>query len=277
MDDEYKGLATRLSLWAQSKHIPSGAEIITRIARRIATKRNPKLVEKFITLYGINHTQAERCSNKNTAATCASKYGTLNEFFTRKIKNITIDPGAIVSPAMCKAVVFDTFANSRVWVKGKMWSAQRLLRSSNVDLTDYAVGVFRLRPADYHRFHSPMRCVVSSIRHIHGGYLSVDPAVVQKRNVFTENNRVVVKLQSVFGTVYFVAVGAAGVGRVVIGVEEGQVLEPGELLGMFEFGGSTVVVLIPNPSGTRIWDRQLLESSAVGEETYLTVGSRVSA
>lgn len=278
-DDEYKGLATRLSLWAQSRHVPSGTAIVTRLARRIASERNPKLVERFIRSYGIDYTEAEKCSRGNSPTSCAVKYGSLNDFFTRKVKNIRVESGNIVSPATCKATTFDVFARSRVWVKGRLWSAKRLLRtSSNEDLTNYAVGVFRLRPADYHRFHSPIRAVVSRIRHIKGGYLSVDPAVVHARNVFTENNRVVVELQSsAFGTVYLVAVGAAGVGRVVIDASEGQRLEPGDLLGKFEFGGSTVVVLVPNPGGARVWDRRLVETSEAGRETYLTVGSRISS
>ena len=276
--NEYKALAVKLSLWGQHRKIPgSSPAILTRLARRIATRRNPRLVEKFIRRYSIQYAQAEKCSSANTPGSCARAYGSLNEFFTRRIKGITIASGAaIVSPATCKAVVFDAFEGSRIWVKGQLWSAPRLLREP-ASFAAYAVGIFRLRPADYHRFHAPVAGVVASLKHIRGGYLSVDPVVVGARDVFTENNRVVVELESaIFGSCYVVAVGAAGVGRVVITAHVGDTLRAGDPLGAFEFGGSTVVVLIPNAAGARVWAPELVQQSARGEETFVTVGSRAS-
>ena len=277
--NEYKALAVKLSLWGQRHGIPGASPaVLTRLARRIASKKNPKLVERFIKKYGIDYVKAEKCSAANTPGTCARKYGSLNDFFTRHIKGIRVDAGAaVVSPATCKAVVFDAFEGSRIWVKGQMWSAPRLLREP-ASFAAYAVGIFRLRPADYHRFHIPVAGRVASLKHIRGKYLSVDPAVVGARDVFTENNRVVVELESPrFGRCYVVAVGAAGVGRVVITAHVGDQVRVGDPLGAFEFGGSTVVVLIPNAEGARVWAPELVRASARGEETFVTVGSRVSA
>jgi phosphatidylserine decarboxylase len=135
-----------------------------------------------------------------------------------------------------------------------------------------------LRPADYHRFHSPVRGVVAFINEIDGGYLSVDPEIVRKRNVFTENNRVVVGIVSpIYGLCYFVAVGAAGVGRVRITKNVNDTLEMGDELGVFEFGGSTVVVLIPSKPGQRMWRSDLVQNSLVEKETYVTVGTHVGS
>ena len=268
--NEYKGLATRVSLWAQGKGVHGASPAwLTRIARHIATAKNPKLIERFIREYKIDYKKAERCNDGDTPRSCAVKYGTLNEFFTRRIKGIRVDPGAVVSPATCKAVVFDSFGGSRIWVKGRMWSAPRLL-GQNVSFNDFAVGIFRLRPADYHRFHIPVSGTITNIRHITGKYLSVDPSIVSKQNVFTENNRVVVEIDR--GTCYLVAVGAAGVGHVNIDRNIGSVVRPGEPLGSFDFGGSTVVVLV---RGIR-FDRALAAESARGRETFINVGTRVS-
>lgn len=275
--NEYKSLATRLSLWGQSRGVPGASPAwATRLAHRIASSSNPKLTEHFIRAYKIDYAKATKCSSKNTAGECAAKYGSLNEFFTRHIKDIMIQAGDIVSPATCKAVVYDTFESSRVWVKGLLWSAPRLLRM-NASFQDHAVGIFRLRPADYHRFHIPSGGRIASIRHIQGTYLSVDPIVVGRTNVLTENNRVVVTIKSpLYGTYYVIAVGAAGVGRVVIERSVNDTVRAGEPLGAFEFGGSTVVVLIPNKNGAAVWDSTYVAAAARGNEVKVDIGTRMS-
>jgi phosphatidylserine decarboxylase len=235
MSDEYKSMAVKLSLWAQARGIPGASPVwLTKLAHHFASKENPRLVSRFIRDYKINHTQATRCSPSNSIDQCALRYGTLSQFFTRQIRGIRIDDGPLVSPATCKAMVFDVFDDSKIWVKGRRWSAARLLRR-DVRLQNYGVGIFRLRPQDYHRFHSPFHGVVNSVVSIHGGYLSVDPVVVRSKNVFTENNRVVVEVSTLYGTCYLVAVGAAGVGTVHIFPGVGDVILPGDELGAFDF------------------------------------------
>lgn len=275
MENNYKSLAVKLSLWAQGKGVPGASpKWLTQLAKRIADSKNPKLIEHFITTYKIDYTSANKCSKSNTAKNCAVKYGTLNDFFTRRIP-YTVESGNIVSPATCKCMVFDTFPDSKIWVKGEKWSASRLLRMP-LTYDKYAVGIFRLRPADYHRFHSPVRGVIAFINEIDGGYLSVDPEIVHKRNVFTENNRVVLGIVSpIYGLCYYVAVGAAGVGRVRITKKVNDSVSTGDELGVFEFGGSTVVVLIPS-SDNKIWRRDLVQNSLSEKETYVTIGTNVS-
>lgn len=271
-NNNYKSFVVKLSLWAQGKGLPGASPAwLTKVANVIATSENPKLAEKFIRQYGIDHTQAERCSSTNTAEECALKYGSLSNFFTRRIKNIRIGSADIVSPATCKAMLFDTFEHSRIWVKGQKWSAARLLRQP-LEFQDFALGIFRLRPKDYHRFHVPLDGVVTDVTKIKGGYLSVDPAVVTTRNVFTENTRVVVELNTAFGRCYFVAIGAAGVGSVRIFARPGETVRKGEELGLFDFGGSTVILMVPNPR-PGFWRDDITRRSIVGKETYVDVGT----
>lgn len=270
----YKSFAVKLSLWAQGRGLPGASPAwLTKMAQRIARSKNPKMVEHFIKEYRIDYAQANRCSSLDTPGQCAVKYGSLSNFFTRGIKNIQIDSSPVVSPATCKAMLFDYFKDSKVWVKGKRWSASRLL-GQPATFADYAVGIFRLRPADYHRFHSPLQGIITNIRHLPGGYLSVDPVVIGKQNVYTENNRVVVQIQSpLFGVCYFVAVGAAGVGTVKILKKVGDTVQPGELLGGFDFGGSTVIVLIP--AGRVSFRKSIVNNSKQRIETFVNVGQNV--
>ena len=272
-NDNYKSFVVKLSLWAQGKGLPGASPAwLTRFAHTIASSKDPRLTAQFIKKYGIDHTQATRCSLADSVTTCAAKYGSLSNFFTRNIKDIHIDSSELVSPATCKAMLFDSFENSRIWVKGRRWSASRLLRRSNTNFKDYAVGLFRLRPKDYHRFHAPIGGVVANITHIQGGYLSVDPVIVGSRNVFTENNRVVIDIvHPRFGQCSFVAVGAAGVGKVRVRVSTGDTLTPGQQLGYFDFGGSTVILMIP--SGRVQWTPSIRTRSLQGKETYVDVGT----
>ena len=280
-DDNYKSWPVKLSIWAQAAGIPgakTSAAWMTELAPRIASKTHPKLVAKFIREYGIDYTQATRCSQTDSIDTCAAKYGTLDDFFSRHVRNVRIAYAPLVSPATGKVTAFDAFANSRIWVKGKLWSAARLLGRPAESIRDYAVGIFRLRPQDYHRFHSPFRGVVTDISRIGGGYLSVDPEVVRSRNVFTENNRVVYEFATtLFGTCYVVAVGAAGIGKVMPLVSVGTHVFEGDELGYFKFGGSSVVVLVPAPpAGLPVWRRDLTKASLQGKETYVRIGDQVS-
>lgn len=263
---EYKGFVTNLGIRAQAAGLSaalSSPAWLTKAVRHVATRHNPAMVEGFIDKYGIDYSRATKCSTENTAKTCAQKYGTLDSFFTRQVRGISVDSGVVVSPADCKAVLFDDFPSSGVWVKGKKWTVERLLKTRAFEPIG-PVGIFRLRPMDYHRFHSPVSGEVTNVRKIKGVYLSVDPTVVHSRNVFTENTRVVVTLATRFGTVYFVAVGAAGVGKVHIFPDVGDTVQAGDELGMFSFGGSTVVVLLPPGMA---WDRP------TSKEVYMQVGT----
>jgi phosphatidylserine decarboxylase len=270
--NNYQSFVVKLGLWAQGKGLPGASPAwLTRIAHTIASSKNPRLTAQFIRKYGIDHTQATRCLSSDSVNQCASKYRSLSNFFTRNIKDIRIESSEIVSPATCKAMLFDSFEKSRIWVKGRRWSASRLVRRSNVNFEDYAVGIFRLRPKDYHRFHAPIGGLVTNVTQIKGGYLSVDPVVVGSRNVFTENTRVVIDIDHPrFGRCFFVAVGAAGVGKVRVGVSEGDVLTSGQQLGYFDFGGSTVILMIPSSVK---WTPAIRTRSVQGKETYVDVGT----
>lgn len=273
-NNNYKSFVVKLSLWAQGKGLPGASPAwLTRIAHVIASSKNPQLTAQFIKKYGIDHTQATRCRSSDSINQCASKYTSLSNFFTRNIKNIHIDASDIVSPATCKAMLYDSFENSKIWVKGQRWSASRLLRRSNVNFEDYSLGIFRLRPKDYHRFHAPSAGVVRNVTHIQGGYLSVDPVIVKSRNVFTENTRVIIDIDHpFFGRCYFVAIGAAGVGKVRVLVSNGETLTPGQQLGYFDFGGSTVIFMIPLSKNRVRWISTIRTRSLQGKETYVDVG-----
>jgi phosphatidylserine decarboxylase len=113
-----------------------------------------------------------------------------NEFFYRKLKSearpcTAPDNSSIaVSPADCRSVVFNEIDSAtKLWIKGKDFNMQRLLGSAYPDeaakFEGGALGIFRLAPQDYHRFHVPVDGVIGEPKAIEGQYYTVNPMAIR--------------------------------------------------------------------------------------------------
>lgn len=173
-------------------------------------------------------------------------------------------------------MVFPTFKDSGLWIKGKHWNLERLLGAHTTlpQLTDASIAVFRLAPQDYHRVHTPTTCMISKSHSIGGSYLSVDPAVIASKDVFTENHRVVLQMRAAFGDFLTVMVGAALVGTISVTAPLNVVLPKGTDFGHYSFGGSTNIMIVPKGAQLK-FSPDLLKNSAAGKETYLQVGEMI--
>ncbi|KAJ8607102.1 hypothetical protein MRB53_040538 [Persea americana] len=215
-----------------------------------------------------------------------SKYENFNQFFSRGLK-----PGArpvaepenshrIVSAADCRLVVFDTIDLARkYWVKGKQFTISNLLQSDDYAgaYTGGALAIFRLAPQDYHRWHSPVAGRIKMIKNLGHSLLSVNPMIVNENlDVFTENKRsiAVVETQHSKIPVLVVAVGAMLVGSIKWTVKEGDTIEKGQEMGMFLYGGSTVICVFPADFDVK-FDDDLCKHSMEGCETQVSVGESV--
>lgn len=209
------------------------------------------------------------------------QFQTFNQFFYRALKpearpcSAPNDPNIIVSPADCRSVVFDRIDDAtRVWVKGREFSLERLLGNAYPeDVERYrggAMGVFRLAPQDYHRFHVPVDGVMAEPKTIAGNYYTVNPMAVRSAlDVFGENVRVLVPIDSVaHGRVMVICVGAMMVGSTIITREEGETVTRAEELGYFKFGGSTLLVLFE--PGRMNYDGDLVDNSKGALETLVS-------
>ncbi|BFZ58144.1 phosphatidylserine decarboxylase [Savitreella phatthalungensis] len=211
-------------------------------------------------------------------------FHSFNEFFYRKLK-----PGArpctgtseiAVSPADCRSVVFNELTTAtQIWVKGQNFSLSRLFGDAYPEDASLfeggALGIFRLAPQDYHRFHVPCDGIVGQPRTIAGQYYTVNPMAIRSSlDVYGENVRVCVPIDSPeFGRVMAVCVGAMMVGSTVITAEAGQSVKRGDELGFFKFGGSTVLLLFQK--GKFVFDEDLVGNSNSAIETLLRVGSSI--
>jgi phosphatidylserine decarboxylase len=132
-----------------------------------------------------------------------------------------------------------------------------------------ALGIFRLAPQDYHRFHIPVDGVMGEPRPVDGEYYTVNPMAIRSAlDVYGENVRVVVPIDSVrHGRVMVVCVGAMMVGSTVITRKQGEQVKRAEELGYFKFGGSTILLLFEK--GQMVWDDDLVDNSKGALETLV--------
>ena len=208
------------------------------------------------------------------------EFKNFNEFFYRQLKpdarpcSAPNNPKIIVSPADCRSVVFNNLDDAtKIWVKGREFSVQRLLGNAYPqDAKRYingALGIFRLAPQDYHRFHIPVDGIMDKPKLIEGEYYTVNPMAIRSAlDVYSENIRVVVPIDSVaHGRVMVICVGAMMVGSTIITRKEGENVRRTEELGYFKFGGSTLLLLFE--PGAMQFDGDLVDNAKGALETLV--------
>lgn len=99
-------------------------------------------------------------------------------------------------------------------------------------------------------------------------------------DVYCENSRSVMMMRrrATGSPVAVIAVGAMLVGSIIYndGIEPGREIRRGECLGKFQYGGSTVITLLPK--GEAVLDEDLVRHSTQDIcETVVKVGWRVGA
>ncbi|MCF7853200.1 MAG: phosphatidylserine decarboxylase [Candidatus Pacebacteria bacterium] len=210
------------------------------------------------------------------------QYRTFNEFFTRCLRKGTRPynpaPNEFCAPADSRVLVFPSVdALSCFPVKGVRFNISRLLKGADNETTDIhggSVAVFRLSPADCHRFYYPASGRVLTERQIPGGLAPVNIMALRRRaDVYTSNTRYVSMVEfDGFGRAAFVEVGAFAVGRIVHTHNDRTFTKMDEK-GYFEFGGSTIVVVLR--PGCIEFDADLAQNTLNGYETRILAGQRV--
>ncbi|GAP85778.1 putative phosphatidylserine decarboxylase [Rosellinia necatrix] len=214
------------------------------------------------------------------------EFRNFNEFFYRALKpdarpcSAVDNPHIIVSPADCRSVVFNSIDSAtNIWIKGREFSVKRLLGDAYPeDASRYvngSLGIFRLAPQDYHRFHIPVDGILRKPKLIEGEYYTVNPMAIRSAlDVYGENVRVICPIDSEqHGRVMVICVGAMMVGSTVITRQEGEHVKRAEELGYFKFGGSTIVVLFE--PGKMVYDEDLVDNSNGALETLIRAGMSV--
>jgi phosphatidylserine decarboxylase len=206
-------------------------------------------------------------------------YRSYNDFFTRKIRKsarpVEMTPDLLVSPCDSKLTVYKINENSKFNIKGTDYSTASFLRCSKL-ASKYNGGyfcIFRLEVNDYHRYMYIDNGYKSANVRIDGIFHTVNPIALEKTDIYKENAREFTVLHTEnFGNVIQAEVGAMMVGKIKNHHQKHKFTR-GEEKGMFEFGGSTVVLIIPK--NTVVFDSDIMKNTADGFETIVKMGEKI--
>lgn len=207
------------------------------------------------------------------------KYASYNDFFCRRIRPearpVDLEPQHLISPCDSKLTVLPIGENTRFTLKHTEYSVASLLKNEAL-AAEYAGGyamIFRLTVDDYHRYCYVADGYQDAAVKIPGALHTVNPIANDYFPIYKENSREYSILHSrAFGDMVMMEVGALLVGKIVNHQESGPVRR-GQEKGYFQFGGSTVVLLVK--AGTVCVDADILENSRDGTETVVKYGSRI--
>ena len=200
-------------------------------------------------------------------------YKSYNDFFTRKIKKLKLDEG-FISPCDAKLSVYKIDKNSYFKIKGTMYSIEDLI-NEKLDksyIGGYAL-IFRLEVTDYHRYIYVDSGRKSKNKYIKGILHTVRPIVLNYVNIYKRNSREYTILDTDnFGKIIEIEVGALLVGKINNHHEE-YTFKRGEEKGNFEFGGSTIVLLIEKNKVDI--DKKIIENTKNDIETIVKIGTKI--
>ena len=209
----------------------------------------------------------------------SERWRSFNDFFVRRIRPdarpVDMDPEALVSPCDCHLSAYTIDAGSRFTVKGADYTTAELLQ--NVPLArGYSGGlclIFRLMPDNYHRYIYPDWGTKGGNVAIPGRLHTVRPMAQEKYRVYATNSREYTILHTQnFDDVVFMEVGAIMVGRIRNHHGEHS-FSRGEEKGFFEYGGSTIIMLLKK--GVAALDMPFAGILNSGEEIKVKVGARI--
>ena len=207
-----------------------------------------------------------------------TNYNSFNEFFTRKIisikRPINMTKTAFISPCDSKLSVYTISNDLTLNIKNSYYTIDTIIDKKI--LKEYKEGyalVFRLSPTDYHRY-----CYIDSgyqekNNKIKGILHTVQPIALKRYNFYKTNTREWTILHTNnFNEVVHIEIGAMTIGKIK-NEHENYIFKKGEEKGYFEFGGSTIVLLVKK--GIITIDEDILENSKNNIETYVKYGEKI--
>ncbi len=217
------------------------AHLLGRLAQSGISK---SWIRRFADMYGINVEEAEKP---------VDEYRSLNEFFTRRLKQglrtIEGQEHDLISPVDAVITGMGDIAEGRlINVKGQDYTVEELLNRSPRTI-NYLHGhyfVLYLSPSDYHRIHAPISGTIVEKERVSGKVYPVNAFGLQHmRKVLSRNERLITYIRHQTGEVAVVKVGAMNVGSIRYTEPLPDKIKRGKELAYFEFG-STVVLLTEN-------------------------------
>ncbi|MCR4807235.1 MAG: phosphatidylserine decarboxylase [Lachnospiraceae bacterium] len=192
-----------------------------------------------------------RKNNIRTRDYILDDIASFNDFFCRKIKKdlrpVDMEAGSLISPCDGALSVYRIDDDTVLKVKNSAFTVRRMLRDKKLagDLAGGYALVFRLGVQNYHRYIYFDSGKKYKNRRINGVYHTVKEEALLRRPVFIENAREYTVIDTDhFGRCVQMEVGAMLVGRIVNDVQGACKVKRGQEKGHFEYGGSTVILLL---------------------------------
>ena len=249
---------------------PLTARWVSRLAGAfLSTPLSKGFIKSFIQKNGIDMSQFEEVT-----------YRSYNEFFSRKIKPearpVDMDPKHLISPCDCKLTALSIGEDTVFTLKHTPYTVSSLLK--NEELANRFRGgtalIFRLCVDDYHRYCYTADGEKTEQVRIPGAFHTVNPIANDFFPIYKENTREYCLLDTdAFGQILVMEVGALLVGKIVNHQSGIARVTRGTEKGYFQFGGSTIVMLLP-PNAAEI-DPDILEASQKGLETVVRYGEKI--
>ena len=214
--------------------------------------------------------------NINMEEYVKTEYMSYNDFFTRQIKPemrpICAGENCLISPSDGKVLAYEIGKTTPFEIKNSRYTVESILQDNEL-ASKYIGGYFviiRLSVDNYHRYCYIDNGVVTNKKHIKGIFHTVNPIATALADVYKENTREYTVMETEnFGMVTQIEVGATMVGRIV-NYPNCEKFTRGQEKGKFEFGGSTIVLLLQKDSVKVSED--ILQNTAEGMETLVKMG-----
>lgn len=226
------------------------------------------MVPLFVKKYGIN---LDKYKKEN--------YYSFNDFFIREknIEEIDITPEHLISPCDGYLSIYPIEEDSLYRIKHIEYRIGQLLENETL-AKQFSGGycmIFRLTPQHYHRYCYICDGLKVASKRIEGKLHCVRPVAYTTVPVFVENSREYTEIESFhWGRVIQMEIGALLVGKIHNYTTGNKVLQ-GQEKGYFEFGGSTIVIMMEKE---RVCiDANILKRSMKNEETEVYMGSKIGS
>lgn len=223
-------------------------------------------IQKFINKYNIDLSKYK-----------TKKFNNFNDFFVREKEQISFDKKDthFISVADSKLLMYEISSKTKLKIKNSIYSVEELIKNKKISdkYKDGMCLVFRLSLNDYHRY-----CYVDDGEQaenikISGKLHSVRPIAYSKYKVFCENSRewTIMNTKN-FGEIVQIEVGAMQIGKIKNHNQNIKFIR-GQEKGYFEYGGSTIILLIEKDK-IKI-DDDILENSKKEIETIVKIGEKI--
>ena len=170
-------------------------------------------IKGFAWLYQINVSEAEKP---------LEQYTSIGNFFSRKLKNGTRPISSAWAIHPCDSQILQQGPiRERILIqaKGRNFDLVALTEDPIAEekYTDGYFLTYYLCPTDYHRVHSPVGGFVKSVMYRNGDLWPVNKKSVSLvKNLYIQNERLMVELATEYGPVGVVMVGATNVGSMTL-------------------------------------------------------------